>query len=111
MNIGRGIEEQESDFCFACGIIETDMERLHHLGSILRGSAKLVSSRKEHEERARGSTHQLQQGTFWLVLRKCFFTVVVIKHWYRLPRKVVGCLSLEIFKPQLDIALRSLLSL
>lgn len=81
-------------------------------GSVLRGSAKLERSRKEHEERTRASTHQLHQGTFWLVLRKCFFfTVVVIKQWYRLPREVVGSLSLEILKPQLDTALRSLLSL
>lgn len=73
MNIGWGMKEGGSDFCFACGIIETDMGRLHPLGSILRGSAKLESSRKEHEEGTRASTHQLQQGTFWLALRIYYF--------------------------------------
>lgn len=112
MNIGWGMEEWGSHFCFACGIIETDMGRLHRLGSILRGSTKLESSRKEHEEGTRASTHQLQQGTFWLTLRDFFFflKMVVIKKWYRLPREVVACLALEIFKPQLDTALRSLKS-
>jgi len=42
-------------------------------------------------------------------MRKNFFTLRVMEHWNRLPRKVVGSPSLEIFKTPLDKVLCSLL--
>jgi len=42
-------------------------------------------------------------------MRKNFFTLMVMEHWNRLPREVVGSPSLEIFKTSLDKVLCSLL--
>ena len=36
------------------------------------------------------------------------FTQRVVTHWNRLPKKVVGALSVEAFKVRLDVALGSL---
>ena len=48
---------------------------------------------------------------FSLNIRKCYFTVRVVKHGKRLLREVVDSPSLEIFKAQLDTAWSSLLLL
>ena len=42
-------------------------------------------------------------------IRKKSFTVRVVRHWNRLPRDVVGALSLETFKVRLDKALGNLI--
>jgi len=44
-------------------------------------------------------------------MRKKFFMIRVVKHWHRLPREVVGALSLETFKVRLDGALSNLIYL
>ena len=41
-------------------------------------------------------------------IRRKFFTQRVVKHWNRLPKKVVDAPSLEAFRPRLDVALGSL---
>jgi len=46
---------------------------------------------------------------FRLDIRKKFFTMKVVKHWYRLLREVVDAPSLEMFKPRLDRALSNLI--
>ncbi|KFO10249.1 hypothetical protein N312_03523, partial [Balearica regulorum gibbericeps] len=45
---------------------------------------------------------------FRLDIRKKFFPVRVVRHWYRLAREAVDAPSLEVFKARLDGALGNL---
>ncbi|KFU87780.1 hypothetical protein M959_07911, partial [Chaetura pelagica] len=51
---------------------------------------------------------KLEEGRFRLDIRRKFFSVRVMRHWNRLPRKVVDAPSLEVFKARLERALGSL---
>ncbi|KFZ62228.1 hypothetical protein N321_11619, partial [Antrostomus carolinensis] len=51
---------------------------------------------------------KLAEGRFRLDIRKKFFTVRVVRHWNRLPRKAMDSSSLEVFKAILDEALSNL---
>ncbi|KFQ39005.1 hypothetical protein N332_05683, partial [Mesitornis unicolor] len=51
---------------------------------------------------------KLEEGRFRLDIRKKFFTVRVVRHWYRSPREAVDAPSLEVFKARLDRALGNL---
>ncbi|KFV45515.1 hypothetical protein N341_05199, partial [Tyto alba] len=51
---------------------------------------------------------KLKEGRFRLDIRKKFLSVMVVKHWHRLPREAVAAPSLEGFKARLDGALSNL---
>ena len=59
--------------------------------------------------KTRGNSPKLHQGRFRLDIRKNFITLRVVKHWKRLPRKVVESPSLEGFKGLVGVALRGML--
>jgi len=59
-------------------------------------------------DRTRRNGSKLKEGRFRLDIRKKFFTMRVVKHWNRFPRKAVDAPSLVVFKARLDGALNSL---
>ncbi|KFO97665.1 hypothetical protein N300_06639, partial [Calypte anna] len=48
------------------------------------------------------------RGGFTLDIGRKFFTMRVVKHWNRLPRKVVDAPSLKVFEARLDGALSNM---
>ncbi|KFQ22141.1 hypothetical protein N332_05594, partial [Mesitornis unicolor] len=54
------------------------------------------------------NSFKLEEGRFRQDIRKKFFTMRVVRHWNRLPRKVVDAPSLNAFKARLDRALGNL---
>ena len=55
-----------------------------------------------------GNGFRLKEGRSRLNVRKKFFKTRMVRHWNRLPRKVVKAPSLQIFKIKLDEAQSSL---
>ena len=55
----------------------------------------------------RRNCFKIKERRFRLDIRKKFFTIRVVEHWNRLPRKVADAMSLKIFKVRLDGALNT----
>jgi len=51
----------------------------------------------------------LKEGRFRLDIRRKFFTMMVVKHWNRLPGEAVEAPFLETFKARLDGVLSNLI--
>jgi len=60
-------------------------------------------------DRMRNNGFKLREGKFRLDIRKKFFTMMVVKHWNRLPGEVVDAPLLETFKARLDGALSNMI--
>lgn len=63
---------------------------------VKKGGARLFSV--VSSDCRRGSEHKMKHRRFCLIIREHIFTVRVTEDWNRLPREVVECLSLDIFK-------------
>jgi len=89
--------------------LRRDLRNAHKYlkGGCQEDGAKLFSVVPSN--RTRGNGHKLKQRKFQLKIGKNFFPLRVTEHWNRLPREVVECPSLEIFKTLPDTALCSLL--
>ena len=57
-----------------------------------------------------GDELQLYQGRFGLNVQNNFFSRRVVRHWHRLPGRVVESPSLEVFKNHGDVAMRDVVS-
>ena len=60
-------------------------------------------------DRTKGNGFKLRGSRFRLHIRTKFLTKIVVKHWHRLPREVVGAPSLQTFKVRLYGALSNLI--
>jgi len=59
-------------------------------------------------ERMRGNGSKLEEDRFRLDIRNKLLTARVVRHWNRLPSRVVNVSSLETFKARLDGALNNM---
>jgi len=89
------------------GLFSLEKRRLR--GDLLAAFQYLKGAyRKDEEGLFTRNGCKLKEGRFRLDIRKKFFTMMVVKHWHRLPREVVDTPSLKAFKARLDGALSNL---
>ena len=64
---------------------------------------------RAHRDKTRDNGFKLKERRFILDVRRTFFIMRVVRHWNRLPKKVVDDPSLEEFKARLNGALGGLI--
>ena len=79
----------------------------HYLNVAYRQAGKVLFVRM-CSNRTRRNGFKLEEGRFRPDTRQKFFTMRVVRHWNRLPNKVVDAPSLEAFKARLDGAFSNL---
>lgn len=75
-------------------------------GCYVKGGKRL--STRACDGWARGNGYELKQGRFGVNIKNKFFTMRVVRHWSRLPRKVMDTTPLKLFSAGLAGALSSL---
>jgi len=83
--------------------VQVDFERLSSFCRTVTDFGKACC------DRTRSNSFKLKEGRFRLDIRKNFFTMMVVKHWNRLPKEVVEGPSVETFKARLIGSLSNLI--
>ena len=109
--VGSSAPSASLDRLRELGLFNLEKRRLQGTFQYLKGAYRKAGEGlfvRAGSDRMRGYGFKLEEGQFRLDIRKKFFTVIVVRHWNRLPREAVDAPSLEAFKVRLDGALSTL---
>jgi len=77
--------------------VEDIIEAFQYLKGAYRKAAEGLCKRAG-SDRMRENGFKLEEGRFRLRIRKKFFTMMVARHWNRLPNETVNAPALEAFR-------------
>ncbi|KAJ7398670.1 hypothetical protein BTVI_122975 [Pitangus sulphuratus] len=101
--ITSGLAVITSDF-----LMESDGKAMHLMGSPLLVCNIHINSKHTVSGNVSLNGFKLEESRLRFDIKKKFFTMRVVMHWNRLPRRVVDSPSLEVLKVRLDGAWRNL---